>query len=69
MIKYTIGVDIAKAHLDAHRLPDGVSRQFSNDGRGFAAMIKWIGKLDIERIVYEPTGAFHRCFEEALAGG
>jgi transposase len=67
MTQYTIGVDISKAYLDAHRLPDGLARQFTNDRRGFGAMIKWIGKLNLERIVYEPTGAFHRCFEDALA--
>jgi len=67
MTQYTIGVDISKAHLDAHRLPDGLARQFTNDDRGFGALVKWIGALDIERIVYEPTGVFHRRFEDALA--
>ena len=67
MTQYTIGVDISKAHLDAHRLPDGIARQFTNDRPGFSAMIKWIGNLDIERIVYEPTGIYHRHFEDALA--
>jgi transposase len=67
MTHYTIGVDISKAHLDAHRLPDGLARQFANDLRGFGAMIKWIGRLSIERIVYEPTGIYHRRFEDALA--
>ncbi len=67
MTQYTIGVDISKAHLYAHRLPDGIARQFTNDRPGFSAMIKWIGNLDIERIVYEPTGIYHRHFEDALA--
>lgn len=67
MTHYTIGVDISKAHLDVHRLPDGISRQFSNNPRGFCAMIEWIGKLHIERIVYEATGVYHRHFEDALA--
>ncbi len=67
MTQYTIGVDISKAHLDAHRLPDGLARQFTNDRQGFGAMIKWIGKLEVERIVYEPTGIYHRRFEDALA--
>ena len=67
MTQYTIGVDVSKAHLDAHRLPDGLARQFTNDRQGFGAMIKWIGKLAVERVVYEPTGAYHRRFEDALA--
>ncbi len=67
MTQYTIGVDISKAHLDVHRLPDGCARQFENNRTGFAGLIKWIGKLDIDRIVYEPTGIYHRSFEDALA--
>jgi len=67
MTQYTIGVDISKAHFDAHRLPDGIVEQFSNDQHGFRKLIKWIGNRQIERIVYEPTGAYHRGFEDALS--
>ena len=67
MTQYTIGVDISKARLDAHRLPDGEARQFSNDRRGFRDLIGWIGSFEVERIVYEPTGAYHRRFEDVLA--
>lgn len=68
MTQYTIGVDISKAHLDVHRLPDGLDQQFTNDRRGVDTLITWLGKLDIERVVYEPTGIYHRCFEDVLAG-
>lgn len=67
MTHYTIGVDISKAHLDAHRLPGGAARQFTNDKHGLHALIGWISALDVERIVYEPTGAYHRGFEETLS--
>ena len=67
MTHYTIGVDISKALLDAHRLPDSAAGQFSNDKAGFRDLIRWVDALDVERIVYEPTGAFHRSFEEALS--
>lgn len=67
MTQYTIGVDISKAHFDVHRLPDGKAERFSNDLSGFGKLIKWIGKRQIERIVYEPTGAYHRGFEDALS--
>jgi transposase len=67
MTQYTIGVDISKAHLDAHRLPDGIARQFANDRRGFEELIKWIGKRGVARIVYEPTGIYHRSLEDTLA--
>ena len=29
-----IGVDVSGEHLDGHRLRDGESRRFANDGRG-----------------------------------
>ena len=38
----TIGVDISKDHLDAHRLGDGASRRFANDKSGHRAFVKWL---------------------------
>jgi len=61
----TIGVDISKDTLDAFRLRDGASRRFANDKAGHKALIKWIGKQEV-RVVFEPTGAYHRAFELAL---
>jgi hypothetical protein len=31
MINSTIGIDVSKDRLDAHRLPDGAVKQFPND--------------------------------------
>ena len=44
MMKDTIGVDISKDHLDAHRMSDGASRRFANDKAGQTAFIAWIGE-------------------------
>jgi transposase len=63
----TIGVDISKDKLDVHRLRDGTFAQFPNTKRGFAALRRWIGKVMPDRVVYEPTGAYHGAFEAALA--
>lgn len=30
-------------------------------------LIRWLSDTPVERIVYEPTGPYHRCFEQALA--
>ena len=62
----TIGVDISKAHLDAHRLATGEARRFANDDAGIKALAAWAGP-DAERVVYESTGPWHRALEEALA--
>lgn len=66
MTEYTIGVDISKSHLDAFRLEDQAAQQFENSPCGFRALIKWLGKLPVARIVFEPTGPYHRAFEAAL---
>lgn len=66
MTELTIGVDISKDHLDAHRLPDGAARQFPNTRPGYKAFIAWAGH-DLLRVVYEPTGAYHRAFEAECA--
>ncbi len=30
-------------------------------------MIKWLGAIEVERVVFEATGAYHRLFERTLA--
>jgi len=66
MINDTIGVDISKDSLDAQRLSDGASRHFGNDKAGIRALVKWLGQSFVARVVFEPTGPYHRAFERAL---
>lgn len=66
MTEDTIGVDISKDTLDVHRLSDGASSQFRNSKSGFLDLTCWLVKTQISRIVYEPTGVYHRDFEMAL---
>ncbi len=65
MTNHTIGIDISKAHLDAYAAPEGRAARFWNDAAGFQKLIGWIGP-EAERIAYEPSGPWHRDFEEAL---
>ena len=62
----TIGVDVSKDFLDAHRLADGDERRFANDKTGRKALIKWLSAAPVKRVVFEPTGPYHRAFERAL---
>ena len=62
----TIGVDVSKDHLDAHRLADGATRRFANDKGGHKALIKWLAETPLNRVVFEPTGPYHRAIERAL---
>ena len=66
MTNDTIGVDISKDHLDAHRMSDGANRRFANDKAGHTAFVTWLDDTG-PRIVYEPTGPYHRAFERRLA--
>jgi len=46
MMKMTddsIGIDISKDHLDAHRLSDGAAPRFTNAVAGFRALATWLG--------------------------
>lgn len=65
MTKHTVGIDISKDRLDAYRAPDGSTERFSNDSAGFEELINWIGS-GLDCVAYEPTGPWHREFEEAL---
>lgn len=67
MEKDTIGIDISKSSLDVHSLAQSAGKQFSNDKSGFKALHKWLRANQIEVIVYEPTGPYHRAFEEVFA--
>ena len=61
----TVGIDISKDWLDAFAAPEGRASRFPNDSAGFRKLIAWIGS-GIDRVAYEPTGVFHRDFEDAL---
>ena len=68
MTDITIGIDISKDTLDAFSHPDGKRRCFANTPVGHKGLITWSGGAqgDIARIVFEPTGPYHRALERAL---
>lgn len=68
MNEHTIGIDISKSHLDVYRLEDGTAQRFENSPRGHRALIRWLGATPVARIMFEPTGPYHRAFEAALSG-
>lgn len=67
MTNSTIGIDVSKERLDAHRLPDGSTKQFTNDSTGHKALIRWIKSMPVDRIVFEATGLYARDLERALS--
>ena len=66
MTDHNIGVDISKSHLDVFRLEDGMAKRFDNSIAGFRALTRWLGKTPVARVVFEPTGPYHKAFEVAL---
>src|SRR6056297_4181651 len=68
MTDHNIGVDISKSHLDVFRLEDGAAQRCDNSATGFRALTKWLGNASVARVVFEPTGAYHKAFEVALGG-
>lgn len=68
MTEHTIGVDISKSHLDVFHLEGAAARRFENTPGGLRALRKWLGSTPLARVVYEPTGPYHRLFEDSLSG-
>ena len=60
------GVDVGKSHLDAHILDGGHERRFDNTKVGRRALRNWLLKHGVARVVFEPTGRFHRNLHQCL---
>ena len=65
-VPQNVGVDISKEFLDVAFYPDSGTLRFANDAKGYRALIKRLAALQIVRVVFEPTGAYHRRFERTL---
>ncbi|GCE90384.1 hypothetical protein MSKU15_1985 [Komagataeibacter diospyri] len=64
----TIGIDVSKDHLDAARHPGGDTVRVANTRKGQTALLRWIGDIKaVARVVFEPTGPYHRTLEKRLA--
>ena len=68
MTTVTIGIDMSKAHLDAHRLPAADHARFGNAAAGPGAFAQWLGPVSPGLLVYEPTGCRLRHLETDFPG-
>ena len=66
MTDQPMGVDISKPHLNVFRLQDGIAKRFDTSTTGFRALTRWLGKAAVTRVVFEPTGMYHKAFDVAL---
>lgn len=66
MAQTIIGIDISKALLEVYIACDKTSCQFANDPAGHKALIARLASYQVQSIVYEATGPYHRALERAL---
>ena len=67
-----VGIDIAKAELVAHALPQEQQRSFANTAAGLTELVCWLQEIGSTRVVFEATGGYERpllkvLFEAGLA--
>ena len=65
-IAQTVGIDISKNTLDVYLHPQALARQFPNTATGIAALLAWLRQCLVNRVVFEPTGAYHHRLERQL---
>jgi transposase len=63
----TVGIDVAKAHLDVAVRPSGEQWQAPNDEGGAAALVARLAPLGPALVVLEATGGLERLAAAALA--
>jgi len=51
-----VGIDVSKARLDVHRLPDGGATAFDYSPEGLARLRDWLGSAPPNLVVLEATG-------------
>lgn len=65
-----VGIDVSKARLDVHRLPDGAARTFGYDAEGLAGLLGWLRTAPPCLVVLEATGGLQlRAAAEIGAAG
>lgn len=62
-----IGIDVSKATLAVHLLPDACSLSVPNTAVGFARLLALIDARPVENILLEATGGYERALIRALA--
>ena len=62
-----VGIDVSKGHLDVYLHPLDESLRVVNDKSGWRQIKRRLKDLDIEVVVVEATGKFHRGVHRSLA--
>jgi transposase len=63
-----VGIDVSKARLDVHVLPEGEGFSVARDGEGLAALVERLAGLTVVAVGVEATGGFETVVAAGLAG-
>lgn len=61
-----VGIDVCKARLDVHILPEDIALNFANTPAGLKKLIERLTALSPELVIFEPTGGLERALMAAL---
>ena len=61
-----VGIDISKARLDIHLLPQGRAWSLARDQAGLAELVRRLSGLEVGLVVLEATGGYERAVMAAL---
>lgn len=64
--KSTVGIDVSQDALDVHVLPSGTAQRFVNTTQGIRALKRFLKRFEIQLIVVEATGKWHRTVRRSL---
>jgi transposase len=64
--KTTAGIDVSQDALDVHVLPCGSVRRVANTTQGIRELKRFLKRFDLQLIVVEATGKWHRAVRRSL---
>ena len=65
--KVYVGIDVSKGQLDVYLHPCGDAFKVTNDKTGFKALKRRLRDLDVDVVVVEATGKYHRDVHRSLS--
>jgi transposase len=65
-VKFNAGIDVSKSWLDVHVVPAGATLRVANTRDGIRKLKRWLTQFDLDLVVMEATGKWHRDVRRSL---
>jgi transposase len=65
-VKSSVGIDVSKDRLEVHVLPSGQTLSTANTAEGIRQLKRWLSRLQVDLVVIEATGKWHRLVWRSL---